>query len=75
MPPKLRCHAVHVHKFEGPGVLNYLHGKDVILQNGQLQRIYYFACEPKRGEAIDTLPAGRRIEENPRTGLPYVKRA
>ena len=57
------------------GQTYYLHGKGVILQNGRPQRIYYFAREPRRGEAIDTLPAGRRIEENPRTGLPYVKRA
>jgi hypothetical protein len=57
------------------GQTYYLHGKDVTLQNGRRQRIYYFAREPKRGEAIDTLPPGHRIEESPRTGLPYLKRA
>ncbi|HEU5315848.1 MAG TPA: hypothetical protein VFX49_07025 [Chloroflexota bacterium] len=55
------------------GQTYYLHGKDVTLQNGRRQRIYYFAREPKRGEAIDAVPAGYRIEENPRTGLPYLK--
>lgn len=52
-----------------------LHGKNVTLQNGREQRIYYFARENKRGEALDAIPAGYRIEENERTGLPFLKKA
>ena len=55
------------------GQTYYLHGKEVTLQNGRQQRIYYFAREPKAGEALDTLPAGREVVENPRTGLPFRK--
>jgi hypothetical protein len=53
----------------------YLHGKEVTLQNGRKQQIYYFAREPKAGEALDDLPAGREVVENPRTGLPFLKGA
>ena len=55
------------------GQTYYLHGKEVTLQNGRTQQIYYFAREPKAGEALDALPAGRAIVENPRTGLPFLK--
>ena len=56
------------------GQLYYLHGKTVTLQNGRPQTIYYFAREPK-SEVLEALPTGYRIEENPRTGLPYLKKA
>ena len=52
----------------------YLHGKEVTLQNGRKQQIFYFAREPKPGESIDAVPAGYRIEENERTGLPFLKK-
>ena len=55
------------------GQTSSLHGKEVTLQNGRKQQIYYFAREPKTGEALDALPAGRAIVENPRTGLPFLK--
>ena len=55
------------------GQTYYLHGKEVTLQNGRKQRISYFAREPKAGEALDAVPAGREIVENPRTGLPFLK--
>ena len=32
------------------GQTYYLHGKEVTLQNGRLQQIYYFAREEKRGD-------------------------
>jgi hypothetical protein len=57
------------------GQTYYLHGKEVTLQNGRKQQIYYFAREPKAGEALDDLPAGREVVENPRTGLPFLKGA
>jgi hypothetical protein len=55
------------------GQTYYLHGKEVTLQNGRQQRIFYFAREPKAGEALDDLPPGREVVENPRTGLPFLK--
>jgi hypothetical protein len=57
------------------GQTYYLHGKGVTLRNGRQQRIYYFARAPKAGEALDALPAGRAVVENPRTGLPFLKGA
>jgi hypothetical protein len=57
------------------GQTYYLHGKEVTLQNGRLQQIYYFAREEKRGEGLESIPTGYRIEENDRTGLPFLKKA
>ncbi len=56
------------------GQTYYLHTKQVTLQNGRKQQIYYFAREEKRGETIDAVPSGYRIEENDRTGLPFLKK-
>lgn len=61
--------------FNKKGQTYFLHGKDVTLQNGRLQRIYYFAREAKAGEALDDIPAGYRIQENEKTGLPFLKKA
>jgi len=55
------------------GQTYYLHGKEVTLQNDRKQQIFYFAREPKAGEALDALPPGRAVIENPRTGLPFLK--
>ena len=55
------------------GQTYYLHGKEVTLQNGRTQQIYYFAREPKTGAALDAVPAGREVIESPRTGLPFLK--
>ena len=52
----------------------FLHGKNVTLQNGRQQQIYYFAREEKAGETVDAIPSGYRIEENDRTGLPFLKK-
>jgi hypothetical protein len=57
------------------GQTYFLHGKTVTLQNGRRQQIYYFAREVKRGEGLDAIPSGYRIEENDRTGLPFLKKA
>jgi hypothetical protein len=57
------------------GQTYYLHGKTVTLQHGHRQQIYYFAREPRRGEVPEVAPAGYRIEENRRTGLPFLKKA
>ena len=54
------------------GQTYYLHGKEVTLQNDRKQ-IFWFARAPKAGEALDALPPGRAVVENPRTGLPFLK--
>lgn len=61
----------HVNK---KGQTYYLHGKEVTLQNGRKQQIFYFARQPKDGESLNAVPAGYRIEENERTGLPFLKK-
>ena len=55
------------------GQTYYLHGKEVTLRNDRKQQIYYFARAPKAWEALDALPPGRAVVENPRTGLPFLK--
>jgi hypothetical protein len=57
------------------GQTYYLHGKQVELQNKRLQQIYYFSRQQKPGETVDAIPAGYKIEENDRTGLPFLKKA
>jgi gamma-glutamylcyclotransferase (GGCT)/AIG2-like uncharacterized protein YtfP len=56
------------------GQTYYLHTKQVTLQNGRKQQIYYFAREEKQGETIEAVPSGYRVEENDRTGLPFLKK-
>jgi hypothetical protein len=55
------------------GQTYYLHMRDVTLKGGRVQRIYFFAREVKDG-AIDALPEGYIVVENPRTGLPILKK-
>jgi hypothetical protein len=55
------------------GQTYYLHQRDVTLKGGRVQRIYFFAREVKDG-AIDALPNGYVVVENPRTGLPILKK-
>ena len=57
------------------GQTYHLHYKDVVLQNGREQRIYYFAKQPRPGATLDDVPAGYIIMENERTGLPFCKKA
>ncbi|HLD96574.1 MAG: hypothetical protein XU08_C0003G0063 [candidate division WWE3 bacterium CSP1-7] len=55
------------------GVTYYLHGLTVTLKNtGKQQTIYYFAKDVRSG-ALDAIPSGKMVQENPRTGLPYLK--
>ena len=55
------------------GVTYYLHQKDVTLRGGKQQRIFYFAKD-ERPEAIDELPEGYTVVENPRNGFLTLKR-
>lgn len=55
------------------GTTYYLHSKDVTLRGGRKQTIYYFAKEAK-DNACD-MPDGYEVMENPKTGLPMLKKA
>lgn len=57
------------------GQTYYLHQKQVKLRNGREQTIYYFGREEKKDEALNSVPKGYQVDENPRTGLPYLKKA
>lgn len=57
------------------GVTYYLHTKEVTLRGGKLQRIYYFAKDERPADALDALPAGYQVVENPRNGFLTLKRA
>ena len=56
------------------GVKYFLHGKNVTLKGGRVQKIYYFARDV-RPESIDDIPAGYKVIETERTGLPILKKA
>jgi hypothetical protein len=55
------------------GQTYYLHGKEVTLQGGRKQQIFYFAREAKPGESLEAVPDGREVVENPKTGLPFLR--
>jgi hypothetical protein len=55
------------------GQTYYLHQRDVTLKGGRIQRIYFFAREEKDG-VMDAMPEGYVVVENPRTGLPILKK-
>lgn len=55
------------------GVTYYLNSKNVTLRGGKQQTIYYFSKD-QRPEAIDAVPAGMSVNENPRNGFLTVKR-
>ncbi|MCY3800894.1 MAG: hypothetical protein OXG46_04885 [Chloroflexi bacterium] len=52
----------------------FLHSKDVTLNGGRVQTIYYFAGEA-RDNVLDELPEGYEVMENSRTGLPMLRKA
>lgn len=52
----------------------FLHRKDVTLKNGRAQTIYFFAREVREG-ALDEVPAGYKVVETERTGMPVLKKA
>jgi len=56
------------------GVTYYLNSKKVTLRGGKEQTIYYFSKD-ERPEAVDDIPAGMVVNENPRNGFLTVKRA
>ena len=51
-----------------------LYTRKVELKGGREQQIFFFSSgKPKSGNAID-LPPGYKVVENPRTGLPFLKK-
>lgn len=59
------------------GTTYYLHTMDVELKGakGKKQAIYWFAKElGGKGSPVAELPAGKMVVENPRTGLPILKK-
>jgi hypothetical protein len=55
------------------GVTYYLNSKTVTLRGGKQQVIYYFSKD-QRPEAVDAVPDGMMVNENPRNGFLTVKR-
>ena len=55
------------------GKAYFLHSKEVTLNGGRQQTIYYFAGDV-RDNALDAIPAGYIVMENSRTGLPMLKK-
>jgi hypothetical protein len=56
------------------GVKYYLHSKKVNLKGGREQVIYYFARDIRPG-AQDAVPAGYKVIETAKTGMPILKKA
>ena len=56
------------------GQTYYLHKKDVTLKNGRQQTIYFFAREARSG-SLDAVPAGYKVMETSRTGMPVLKKS
>jgi len=56
------------------GVEYFLHYRDVTLRGGRNQRIYFFARDV-RANALDAVPAGYKVVETERTGMPVLKKA
>jgi hypothetical protein len=63
----------YLRKSQKTGRDYFLHSKEVELNGGYKQTIYYFA--PQAGpDAIDAMPDGHEVIENDRTGLPLLRR-
>jgi hypothetical protein len=56
------------------GVKYFLHSKVVNLKGGRQQTIYFFARDIRPG-AMDSVPAGYKVIETERTGMPILKKA
>jgi len=56
------------------GVKYYLHSKKVNLKGGREQMIFFFARDIRPG-ALDAVPAGYKVIETAKTGMPILKKA
>ena len=55
------------------GQTYYLHTQDVKLKSSNKQQTIYFFAKDKRSNACD-IPAGKKVVENKKTGLPFLKK-
>jgi hypothetical protein len=55
------------------GVSYYLHSKDVNLKGGRMQKIFFF-CRDVRPGALNDVPAGYKVIETTKTGMPILKK-
>ena len=57
------------------GQTYFLNSKDVTLKStGRVQTIYFFSKD-ERSTALNEVPSGKKVVENERTGLPFLKKA
>ncbi len=56
------------------GVSYFLHSREVSLKGGRMQMIYFFARDVRPG-ALDSVPAGYKVIETTKTGMPILKKA
>ncbi|MFZ2054295.1 MAG: hypothetical protein WAU81_08870 [Candidatus Aminicenantales bacterium] len=56
------------------GVKYYLHSKKVNLKGGREQMIFFFARDIRPG-ALEAVPAGYKVIETTKTGMPILKKA
>ena len=56
------------------GVTYYLHTKQVTLRGGRIQPIFYFAKQEREADAVEKLPDGYMVVENPRNGFLTLKK-
>ena len=57
------------------GQTYFLNSKDVTLKStGRVQTIYFFSKD-ERSTALGEVPSGKKVVENERTGLPFLKNA
>jgi len=55
------------------GVTYYLHSREVELSGGKKQTIYFFARDVRPG-AHEAVPAGYKVVETAKTGMPILKK-
>jgi hypothetical protein len=56
------------------GVKYFLHSKNVTLKGGRQQVIFFFARDVRPG-SLDSVPAGYKVIETAKTGMPILKKA
>ena len=56
------------------GVSYFLHSREVSLKGGRMQTIFFFARDVRPG-ALDSVPAGYKVIETTKTGMPILKKA
>ncbi|HAV41142.1 MAG TPA: hypothetical protein DCW97_01855 [Acidobacteria bacterium] len=55
------------------GVTYYLHSREVELRGGKKQTIYFFARDVRPG-ALEAVPAGYKVVDSAKTGMPILKK-